>query len=201
MTNAQTTYNVHIYREMRLYYSGIAADSPEAAARIAAEKPTDQAETVNDSDGDTLAALIDVEGDAHFAQSSAIDFEPVRLQKAAASLFDTVLNVKRLAEKSGDQEADPFALLDLIAYEVHAAIAKAPIAANAMKLAEDEKAGSIADLLSALERTSFLLRRIHKGDHHALGNALQASKDADAAIAKVKGGAKRKVSRHCAPEA
>jgi len=42
------------------------------------------------------------------------------------------------------------------------------------------------DLLSALERTSFLLRRIHEGDHHALANALDAAADADAIIAKAK---------------
>jgi hypothetical protein len=39
--------------------------------------------------------------------------------------LDALLNVKRMAEKSGDHEADPFALLDLIAYEARAAINKA----------------------------------------------------------------------------
>lgn len=38
--------------------------------------------------------------------------------------LDVLLNIKRLAEKSGDYEADPFALLDLIAGEVHAALAQ-----------------------------------------------------------------------------
>ncbi len=40
-------------------------------------------------------------------------------------LLDALLNVKRLAEKSGDHEADPFALLDLIADEARAVLAKA----------------------------------------------------------------------------
>lgn len=40
--------------------------------------------------------------------------------------LDALLDIKRLAEKSGDHEAaDPFALLDLIAYEARAAINKA----------------------------------------------------------------------------
>jgi hypothetical protein len=39
--------------------------------------------------------------------------------------IDALLNIKRLAEKSGDHEADPFALLDLIAYEARASINKA----------------------------------------------------------------------------
>jgi precorrin-3B methylase len=37
-------------------------------------------------------------------------------------LLDVLLDIKRLAEKSGDHEADPFALLDLIAYKTRAAI-------------------------------------------------------------------------------
>jgi hypothetical protein len=39
--------------------------------------------------------------------------------------LDALLDIKRLAEKSGDHEADPWALLDLIAYEARAAITKA----------------------------------------------------------------------------
>jgi hypothetical protein len=39
--------------------------------------------------------------------------------------LDALLDIKRLAEKSGDHEADPFALLDLIADETRAAISQA----------------------------------------------------------------------------
>jgi hypothetical protein len=39
--------------------------------------------------------------------------------------LDAFLDIKRMAEKSGDHEADPFALLDLIAHEARAAINKA----------------------------------------------------------------------------
>ena len=43
-----TIYNIHIYREMRLVYGGIEADSQEAAAAIARDKPTDQADSIED---------------------------------------------------------------------------------------------------------------------------------------------------------
>jgi hypothetical protein len=43
--------------------------------------------------------------------------------KAVPEWLDALLDVKRLAEKSGDQETDPFALLDLIADRARAAIA------------------------------------------------------------------------------
>jgi hypothetical protein len=33
------TYNVHIYREMRLFFPGIIASTAEEAARLAAEMP------------------------------------------------------------------------------------------------------------------------------------------------------------------
>ena len=39
-----TSYNVHIYRKMRLVFGGIEADSPEAAAAIARDKLTSDAE-------------------------------------------------------------------------------------------------------------------------------------------------------------
>jgi hypothetical protein len=45
-----------------------------------------------------------------------------RLISAAPQSLDALLDIKRLAEKSGDHEADPFALLDLIAGMARAAI-------------------------------------------------------------------------------
>jgi hypothetical protein len=48
-----------------------------------------------------------------------------RLISAAPQSLDALLDIKRLAEKCGDQEADPFALLDLIAEKARAAIKKA----------------------------------------------------------------------------
>jgi hypothetical protein len=84
-----TRYHVHIYREMRLYFPGIEADSPERAARIAADRPTDDAENVDgDCDGENLASLVDVAGDDEFTQSVTIDFEAERLRKAASTLLE-----------------------------------------------------------------------------------------------------------------
>ncbi len=112
-----TIYNVHVYREMRLYFPGIVAKSIKAAAHIAAGMPTRDAQTVEDCEGANIAALVDVEGDTEYRKSRLLDFEGL--------LLDTLLDIKRLAGKSGDQDADPFALLDLIADKALTAIHRA----------------------------------------------------------------------------
>jgi hypothetical protein len=48
-----------------------------------------------------------------------------RFIASAPVQFDALLDIKRLAEKSRDDEANPFALLDLIAQRARDAIAKA----------------------------------------------------------------------------
>jgi hypothetical protein len=68
-------YNVHIYREMRLLYPRIEAASAEQAAQIAAENRTSYAESIEDCEGQTLAALVDLEGDDEHIHSKIIDFE------------------------------------------------------------------------------------------------------------------------------
>lgn len=83
-----TLYHVHIYREMRLYFPGIEADTPESAARIAAAKLTADAEYAEECDGENLAALVDVAGDDEFAHSVTVDFEGERLRKAAPELLE-----------------------------------------------------------------------------------------------------------------
>jgi hypothetical protein len=85
-----TIYNVHIYREMRLYFAGIEASTPKEAARIAADRMTGEAEYVEDCDGENLAALVDVAGDDEFTHSVAIDFEPERQRKAATELLEAL---------------------------------------------------------------------------------------------------------------
>jgi hypothetical protein len=82
-----TIFNVHIYREMRLVYGGIEANSHEEAAAIARDKPTDDADSIDDCDGETLAALVDVQGDEEYRQSRTIDFEEERLRKAAPKML------------------------------------------------------------------------------------------------------------------
>jgi hypothetical protein len=71
-------YNVHLYREMRLYFPGIEAGSHAQAAEIVAEKATDEAETINDCQGTNLAALVDVYGDHEYSQSRTVDFSTSR---------------------------------------------------------------------------------------------------------------------------
>ena len=72
------TYNVHIYREMRLFFPGIVASTAEEAARLAAEMPSSAAEALEDCDGENLAALVGVVGSEDGEQSWMIDFDSVR---------------------------------------------------------------------------------------------------------------------------
>jgi hypothetical protein len=78
-----TLYNVHLYREMRLTYGGIEATSHEEAAQIARDRATDDADALEDCDGETFAARVDVAGDEDFRQSRTIEFEPERQRRAA----------------------------------------------------------------------------------------------------------------------
>ena len=70
-----TQYIVHIYREMRLTFAGIEADTPEAAAVLARAKPTGDADDIDDCEGENLAALVDLAGDEDYNQSVTVDFE------------------------------------------------------------------------------------------------------------------------------
>jgi hypothetical protein len=70
-----TSYNVHIYREMKLRFNGIEAASPEAAAAIARAALTEDTDAIDDCDGETFAALVDVVGDEDFTRSRFIDFD------------------------------------------------------------------------------------------------------------------------------
>jgi hypothetical protein len=68
-------------------YAGIDADTPEAAAAIAAEKPTDEADNIEDCEGENLSALVDVAGDEDFSRSIDLNFEGDRIRKATPSLL------------------------------------------------------------------------------------------------------------------
>lgn len=82
-----TTYTVHLFREMRLSYCGIEAATPEEAAEITRDKPTGEADDIEDCDGETLSALVDQAGDDEYEHSRLIDFEAERQRKTAASLL------------------------------------------------------------------------------------------------------------------
>ena len=82
-----TIYNVHIYREMRLVYEGISAETPEAAAAIARKKPTDDSVEIADCEGETLSAVVDEAGDSAYERSVMIAFENERLRTASPALL------------------------------------------------------------------------------------------------------------------
>lgn len=91
-------YTVHLFREMRLTFVGIEAESPEAAAAAVSERPTEAADNIEDCNGENLSALIDVEGDDSFGQSVVIDFEAERSRKAARKLLTALEAVIIYAE-------------------------------------------------------------------------------------------------------
>lgn len=79
-------YHVHIYREMRLYFPAIEAQTPDEAARLAEARPTAEAEYSEDCEGQSLSALVDIAGDDDFSHSVVIDFAPERRRKLAGEL-------------------------------------------------------------------------------------------------------------------
>ena len=93
-----TTYNVHIYREMRITFGSIEADTPDAAAAMAHTKPTGDADDIDDCDGEDFAALVDVAGDEEYEQSRVIDFEPERHRKLAPKLLASLEAILPYAE-------------------------------------------------------------------------------------------------------
>jgi len=83
-------YNVHIYREMRLFFPNIDADTPETAAAIARDKLTDEADSVNDCNGDDFSALVDEVGDEQYERSVMIDFNAEQQHKIVPQLLDAL---------------------------------------------------------------------------------------------------------------
>jgi hypothetical protein len=128
------TFNVHIFREMRLAFGGIEADSHEDAAAIARDKPTEQADSIDDEcDGENLAALVDVAGDEEHAQSRMIDFEPERQRKAAAKLLDALRWITRCPKIKGPVGTTAYIVSDETMAQAHAAVAEAEAATIAFK--------------------------------------------------------------------
>jgi hypothetical protein len=81
---------VHIFREMKLRFDRIEAETPEAAASVAGDKPTRDADDIDDCEGLSFSALVDVAGDEEYEQSRFIDFEPERQRKACPKLLDAL---------------------------------------------------------------------------------------------------------------
>jgi hypothetical protein len=74
MTN---TYNIHIYRKIRLTFEGIEAQTPEAAVRIARDGLTSDADDV-DEDGEDLSALLRIDGDHRLAKRTVLSISKLR---------------------------------------------------------------------------------------------------------------------------
>ena len=128
-----TTYNVHVYREMRLVFGGIEAATHEEAATLARSKPTDQADEIADCEGENIAALVDVQGDEDYGESRIIDFEAERQRQAAGALLSTMKATAELRRRWRSQ--DETETIDSIEYmdgldslELDSAIAKAEAA-------------------------------------------------------------------------
>ena len=102
-------YNVHLYREMRLKFEGIEAETPEGAAAIARDGLTSDADEIDDCDGLDLSALVDEVGDDEYERSVTIDFEEERLRKAAPELLESHKQICALAHFAWDlaEDADP----------------------------------------------------------------------------------------------
>jgi hypothetical protein len=79
-----TIYNVHIYRELRLSFECIEANTPEAALRIARAGTTGDADDIAD-EGEDLSARVEIDGDDAPERALMIQFEPGR--KAALRLL------------------------------------------------------------------------------------------------------------------
>ena len=162
-----TTYNVHIYREMRLVFGDIEADSPEAAASIARGKPTDDADSIDDCDGETIAALVDMVGDEDYSQSVTVDFEQERLRKAAPALLTACRMVVDRWERGDLAEA---------ARACSSAIAEAEAAGIAPNQVDREHRAA-AKLLAALEYALEFLEANDDGEHDVTSR-ITVSRDA-----------------------
>src|SRR5262249_50970569 len=64
--------------------------SPEEAAATARNRDTAEADDIDDCDGETFAALVDVAGDEEHEHSRMIDFEAGRLLDAAPELLSAL---------------------------------------------------------------------------------------------------------------
>lgn len=119
-----TIYNVHIYREMRLFFDGIEADTPEAAAAIARDGLAEDADAIDECDGEDFAALVDMQGDTDFERSVTIDFAPERRRKAAPALLAALEELLAHLEDLGGE----FSICDEIARSSYGKAAGAAIA-------------------------------------------------------------------------
>ena len=128
------TYTVHVYREMRLRFDGIEAESPEQAAEKARVMHFDDADEWSDCEGQSLSALVDIPGDEEYEHSRVIDFEPGRMLDAAPKVLAALEAILPYARNEAEGLED-------FRGEDEVADARADAAWEAVKLAE----GAIAE--------------------------------------------------------
>lgn len=66
-------YNVHVFKEYRVKFEGIEAESPEAAAKIANNMEDKRAIEIEDTEGAGLGYIVDEHGDHDYLNSISLN--------------------------------------------------------------------------------------------------------------------------------
>lgn len=69
-------YHVHLYRPMRLYFPNVEAEAPLDAVAKVEELNSNFADTIEDCDSATIAALVDLDADPDYALSNLFVLDP-----------------------------------------------------------------------------------------------------------------------------
>jgi CTP:molybdopterin cytidylyltransferase MocA len=182
-----TTYNAHIYREMRLVFAGIEADTAEIAAAIARDKPTGDADEIDDCDGESFSALVDEVGDEQYERSVMIDFESERQRKSARKLLAALESLADQADEDCPAEHRSRHFRDALE-EARAAMAEAKAAGIVSGPAAPGLLASLEAVLPYAENEAYALEK-HKDSPEAeaeAAKAWEAINAANAAIAQAK---------------
>ena len=182
-----TIYNVHIYREMRLVYGGIEANSHEEAAAIARDKPTDEADSIDDCDGETFAALVDVQGDEEYEQSRDIAFEGERERKAASRMLAALTwLLDDLADAGEDRNPETGEAYDSVAFARAAKAAAEPVVPRSEQALA---AGYFVGASGARYAYSDIADRIRSEAPHTLGKHIFVQLEAIGLLEEMQDGA------------
>ena len=123
MTN---TYNVHIYREMRIVFDDIEAATPEKAAEIAGEKHFDDCDEWSDCEGENLYALVD-----HAPhEGTVINFEGGRLLDTGSKLIAALKRIlpeidAEIEQRQHGGNAEDWAGLKALSDDAHIVVREA----------------------------------------------------------------------------
>ena len=81
-------FTVHLYREMRLQFNSVTADTAQQAAEIASGKATSEADGIEDCEGRDFSALVDAPGDE---DGTVIDFPQAGIASHFAQAMQGIL--------------------------------------------------------------------------------------------------------------